>query len=182
MDLKFSDEFNAIASLAEIEAVRTGHRRILPEHLLLGLIRHKENAARKALVSLGVDIKELKRRIDGKIFIEDALEAIPRVMPTKAAAKLVHAASYEALKAGSGELLATHILLAITRSEDNVCRQILNEMDINYEKLLGQLKSSSGLREDKTIRTPKMEEAISALGEQLTNLLGSSGSKTNYPS
>lgn len=182
MDLKFSDEFNAIASIAEIEAARTGHKRILPEHLMLGLIRHKDNNARKALLSLGADLKELKKMLDDIVFIEDANMAVARILPTKAAARLVHAACYEAFKAESSELLSTHLLLALCRSEDNSCREILDKAGIRYENLLEHLKENSGFRPDTTIKTPKMEEAMSALGEQLTNLLGSSKSKIIFPS
>lgn len=89
-------------------------------------------------------------------------------------------AGYEALKSGSTELLSTHLLLALARSENTASAAYLSSNSLSYEILLEEMKRAGRLKEDTKIQTPPIEEAASALGEQLTNILASVKSKTNF--
>lgn len=182
MQIKFSDEFNNIAFRARNEALRTGCIGIGADHLALGLLRHRHNDACLTLEEFGIDLKEFKKFIDARVFQEKALSLIDqeRLRPTKAAAALVSVAGYEALKSGSTELLSTHLLLALARSENTASAAYLSSNSLSYEILLEEMKRAGRLKEDTKIQTPPIEEAASALGEQLTNILASVKSKTNF--
>lgn len=181
MQIKFSDEFNDIAFRARNEALRTGQLGIGVDHLMLGILRHKNNDACRTLSELGIDLKEFKRYIDSRIFQERALTLHDQdaIRPTKAAASVVSIAAYEALKSESPEILSSHLLLAVSRSEGNASREFMASKSVDYNRLHERIRQSGRLKESTKIRTPRMEEAASALGEQLTNLFGSVKSKTN---
>ena len=55
MEIKISDQLNGIIKYAREEAMRTGSYGIGPDHLFLGLIRHEDNTAFRALRDLGLD-------------------------------------------------------------------------------------------------------------------------------
>ena len=63
MEIKISRELNIIINFARDEAMRTGSYGISPDHLMLGIIRHRDNAAADALLGLGVDLEMLKQSI-----------------------------------------------------------------------------------------------------------------------
>ena len=67
MQLQVSEELNGIIKYSREEAMRTGSYGIGPDHLLLGIIRHEENAAFKAIQALGVEPSNLKAYIDSRI-------------------------------------------------------------------------------------------------------------------
>ena len=68
MEIKISEELNAIINYARQEAMRTGSYGIGPDHLFLGMLRHEDNTACQVLSQLDTDLQEFKRFIDSKIF------------------------------------------------------------------------------------------------------------------
>ena len=62
MEIKISDELNAIINFSREEAMRTGSYGISPDHLFLGILRHGNNVASGILQSLGTDMAEFKVR------------------------------------------------------------------------------------------------------------------------
>ena len=63
MDISISDELNSIINFSREEAMRTGSYGIAPDHLFLGIIRHRENTAADALRGLATDLDEMKQFI-----------------------------------------------------------------------------------------------------------------------
>ena len=61
MEIRISDQLNSIISYSREEALRTGSYGIAPDHLFLGILRHKENAAADALLGVGTNLQELKQ-------------------------------------------------------------------------------------------------------------------------
>ena len=64
MEISISDELNSIINFSREEAMRTGCYGIAPDHMFLGIIRHKENAGADALMGTGIDLNEMKEFID----------------------------------------------------------------------------------------------------------------------
>ena len=63
MDAKFSQRIKDVLSYSKEEAIRLGNHEIAPEHLLLGILREGEGVAIDILVSLGVNLYQLKKDI-----------------------------------------------------------------------------------------------------------------------
>jgi len=64
MDAKFSQRIKDVLSFSKEEAIRLGNNEIAPEHLLLGILREGEGVAIDILVSLGVNLYQLKKDIE----------------------------------------------------------------------------------------------------------------------
>ena len=77
MDENFSPRVKDVIQFSKEEAIRLGNKHIGTEHLLLGLIREGEGMAIDILLSLGVDVKLLRKRI------EDVSNSEISVNPTK---------------------------------------------------------------------------------------------------
>ena len=60
MEMKISDELNLIVRYAREEAMRTGSYGIGTDHLVLGILRHADNNACRALRGLGADPEHVK--------------------------------------------------------------------------------------------------------------------------
>jgi len=61
------------------EALRLGHDHIDTEHLLLGLIREGEGVGAQILVTLGVDLGELREAVLGELRTESLVGRVPRL-------------------------------------------------------------------------------------------------------
>ena len=70
--MNFSNQADTILLLSLQEAHRTGHRTVLPGHILLAVLRLEGNAALQTLKLLGADVKRLKKRLDEGL-MRDAL-------------------------------------------------------------------------------------------------------------
>ncbi|MCR5351143.1 MAG: Clp protease N-terminal domain-containing protein, partial [Bacteroidales bacterium] len=104
-----------ILGYARDEAMRTGSYGIGADHIVLGLLRHRDNNACRALAACGIEAQALKEAVDAKVFADRAVpwEERARVRPTRAAAALLGIAAYEMLKYGPPEILSSHLLLAL---------------------------------------------------------------------
>ncbi|MFN0274414.1 MAG: ATP-dependent Clp protease ATP-binding subunit [Chitinophagales bacterium] len=135
MDAKFSPKVKEVISYSREEALRLGHDHIGTEHLLLGLIREGEGLAIKVLMSLDVDVVQLRKTV------EDAIrEKSPRQtfnagsLPlTKQAEKVLKITVLEAKVLKSDTIGTEHLLLSILKNKDNIATQILGQFDIDYD-------------------------------------------------
>ena len=69
MNLILSNELNEIISYSREEAMRMGSYTISVDHLILGIIRHQDNAAFEIIMNFGIDFKDLKVKIEGQLKI-----------------------------------------------------------------------------------------------------------------
>ncbi|MCR4859898.1 MAG: hypothetical protein K5910_04460 [Bacteroidales bacterium] len=184
MEIKFSQELLTILGYARDEAMRTGSYGIGADHIVLGLLRHRDNNACRALAVSGIDVSALKQEIDAQVFAE---QAIPwhdqaRIRPTRAAGALLSVAAYEMLRHGQHEILSTHFLLALVRSGKGVAAESLRRQGLDYEKLYALMREHRFVlpREARETVLPKVEDLLGPLGEQLTRLYGNAQDKTIF--
>ena len=67
MEARFSPRVKDVITYSREEALRLGHDYIGTEHLLLGLVRDGEGMAIRVLVSLGINLQELRHNIENSI-------------------------------------------------------------------------------------------------------------------
>ena len=184
MEIKFSQELLTILNYARDEAMRTGHYGIGADHLVLGLLRHRDNDACRALAACGVDPDALKAAIDGQLFTDRAVpwQDQGQVRPTRGAAALLSAAAYEALKHGQTRILSSHFLLALLRSANNAAVDYLHGKDLRYDAVYALMREHLFVlpRSGQETVLPKIEDLLGPLGEQLTLLYGNAQAQTNY--
>ena len=115
MDDNFSPRVKDVIQFSKEEAIRLGHNYIGTEHLLLGIIREGEGVAIDIMITLGVDVKALRKKIEdlcanGSVTDQTTATNIPL---TKQAEKALKTTFLEA-KLYSSELIGTpHLLLCI---------------------------------------------------------------------
>jgi ATP-dependent Clp protease ATP-binding subunit ClpC len=138
MKIRISEEFNKIISYSREEAMRTGSYSIGSDHLFLGIIRHENNNACKALVSFGVDLDGLKNFIDANVFKNSSIpyEHFDKIALSRQAQAVLSIAVIEASKFGSAEVSAEHLLLALFRGNDCYGMAFLRKYNIGTNDLL----------------------------------------------
>ena len=184
MVIRFSQEMLTLLGYARDEAMRTGSYGIGADHIVLGMLRHRDNNGCRALAAFGIDPAAFKAEIDAHVFSDRAvpLEDRPLVRPTRGAAALLGVAAYEMLKYGPAEILSSHLLLALVRSGSGCAADYLRRQGLDYDKLYALMREHRFVlpRQAQETALPKVEDLLGPLGEQLTHLYGSVQAKTNF--
>lgn len=134
MDAKFSQRVKDVLSYSREEAIRLGNRNISSEHIFLGILRDGEGEAIDILMSLGVDLSLIRKKIEdhlqaGKELSPAEMENIPLLKTAERVLKLVY---LEARSLRSETIDTAHLLLAILKDETNMVTQLLESNNIDY--------------------------------------------------
>ncbi len=141
MDQNFSPQVKEIITFSREEALRLGNDFIGTEHLLLGLIREGEGTAIKILQALNVDLYELRREVE--LAVRDKtgknIANINSLPLTKQAEKVIRVTVLEAKSLKSPTVETEHLMLSILKNKENVCTQILQQFDVDYDTFKNEL-------------------------------------------
>jgi ATP-dependent Clp protease ATP-binding subunit ClpC len=134
MEAKFSQRVKDVLIFSREEAVRLGNDYIGLEHLLLGIIREGEGLAIKILRNLGVDISELRKKIESAVATNKEKSANPENLPLIKQAERALKITYLEAKWFNSELIGTeHLLLAILKDENNLVTKSFQNLGVSYE-------------------------------------------------
>jgi ATP-dependent Clp protease ATP-binding subunit ClpC len=137
MDAKFSQRIKDVLTYSKEEAIRLGNREIGPEHLFLGILREGEGVAINVLISLRVNLYELRKDIEatlapaGPVKVTET-DNIPLLKSSERILKLVY---LEAKSLKNTTIDTGHLLLAIIKDEDSIISRVLYEHNISYDKV-----------------------------------------------
>ena len=135
MDNNFSTQVKEIISYSREEALRLGNDFIGTEHLVLGLIRDKENTAIRILVALNVDLYELRKEIE--LAVKDKtgknIANINSLPLTKQAEKVIRITVLEAKSVKSANVESEHLMMSILKNKENIATQILSQFEVDYD-------------------------------------------------
>ena len=134
MEIRISDQLNSIINYSREEAMRTGSYGIAPDHLLLGILRHRENSAADALLGVGTDLEELKQFIDSHIFTNEHIpySELENISFSRGAQNVLSFTILEATKVRSKEAGPQHLLLAICRAAGSYGSSYLRDTGVDY--------------------------------------------------
>ncbi len=121
------------------EAHKMGNRTIDPEHLLLGIIRHKENRAMECLQEMKVNIDMLKYIVENRIKQQDLIPEDVQIPASKKLEKILRMSMLEARGQKSDIIDTEHFLLAILRDNDNLAADLLKQEGIGLDATLSHL-------------------------------------------
>ena len=147
MEISISDELNSIINYSREEAMRTGSYGIAPDHLFLGILRHRENSATDALIGTGADVEELKQFIDSRIFTNEHIpySDIDKVSFSRGTQNVLSFTILEATKLRSRHASSQHLLLALMRANGSYGCSYLNDMGIDYGMIFRYMDRNSML-------------------------------------
>ena len=140
MEARFSPRVKDVITYSREEALRLGHDYIGTEHLLLGLVRDGEGMAIRVLISLGINLQELRHNIENSIKPTTkkttGLGNIPLIRQAEKALKLTY---LEAKVYKAEEIGTEHLLLSILKDEDSVATQTLKKFNVDYKSVKDEL-------------------------------------------
>ena len=134
MEISISDELNSIVNYSREEAMRTGSFGIAPDHLFLGILRHRENSAADTLKGLGIDVEEMKQFIDSHIFTNEHIpySEIENVRFSRGAQNVLSFTILEATKVQCKQADTPHLLLALCRAGGSYGSTYLKDLGVDY--------------------------------------------------
>lgn len=188
MEYRISDKLNSILTLSKEEAERLTHSEVTAEHLLLGMIRDGHNNAVELLVKMGVNLTELRMRLESENQVPDAnADKVPieKIALSVAVTRLLKISMLEARLQKKEEADAEHLLLAMVRDRASSTARILSEYEIDYRHLLDCINNTSmepqmgmGLTDDDDEDDDMMSSRKDASQSKTTATTSKSGSKT----
>ena len=146
MEYRLSDKLNTILSLSKEEAERLMHPEVTANHILLGMIRDGQNKAVQMLSDMGVDLSELRMRLEAVRMPQDTVSdkvPIEKIALSVAVTRLLKISMLEARLQKKEEVDAEHLLLAIARDRTSSTANILSMYNVDYRSLLAQLNGTS---------------------------------------
>lgn len=141
MDRKFSLRTNAIMVLCKEEAERLHHSMVMPEDLMLAILRDGNNKAVELLAGMNVDLSILKQQLES-LNIENSNVTIDDMLLSSAVNRIIRISMLEARLHKQEEVGPEHLLLAITRENSNGVASLLQQYDIDYKRVVSELLPS----------------------------------------
>lgn len=139
MNQKFSQKIKDVLAYSREEAIRLGNTAINPDHLFLGILRDGEGEAINLLLSQGVDLNDIKKRIDKHLLQltdkQDNIKESSDIVIYKSAERALKVVFLEARSLKSDTVNTAHLLLAILKDDTNFITQLLYERNISYESV-----------------------------------------------
>ena len=137
MATKFSPDMSMILAFSKEEAERLNNGSVTPSHILLAMLRHKENSAVSVLQKLNIDLQVLKRRLeestqDNRLLIAPSINDMDFDLN---ASRVIRLGALEARLMHSESIDTIHLLLAILKANDCQASNIMSEMNVTYASL-----------------------------------------------
>ena len=150
MEISISDELNSIVNYSREEAMRTGSYGIAPDHLFLGILRHRENSAADTLKGLGIDVEEMKQFIDSHIFTNEHIpySEIENVRFSRGAQNVLSFTILEATKVQCRQADTPHLLLALCRAGGSYGSTYLKDLGVDYGTVFRYMDRNSMFERD----------------------------------
>ena len=161
MEISISDELSSIINFSREEAMRTGSYGIAPDHLFLGIIRHRENTAVDALRGAMIDIDEMKQFIDEKIFTNEHIpySDIDKISFSRGTQNVLSFTILEATKLRSSQASSQHLLLALCKAGSSYGSTYLHDMGVDYMHIYKYLDRNALLDKDTAMESEgRLEE------------------------
>ena len=160
--------------LAQDEAKRTRSEQLLPEHVLLAILKEGEGVGFKAMRSLKIDTLELRDELEHSIEHRRSGFALGDLPLSRRTRSLLEGAAEEANMSGSDYIGTEHFVVAAAREQGAVLERYLGHIGVYYEQLRAAVRllrepPSAEERRDKgiaqapppktsTARTPLLDE------------------------
>ncbi len=170
MDLeKFTERSRGFLQAAQTAALRDGHQRLTPEHLLKVLLDDKEGMAANLLTAAGADPR---RALSG---VERELGKLPKVEGSGAGqvymapelARILAQAEELATKAGDGYVTVERLLLALVLATETPSGKVLKEAGATAQGLNAAIND---LRKGRTAQSASAEDGYDALKKYARDL------------
>jgi len=131
---KFTERARRVLMLAQEEALRFGHNYMGTEHLLLGLVGEGEGVAARALANLGVELNDIRPRVEWILGRGDRAVA-GEIGLTPRAKKIIELSVDEARRLGHHYIGTEHLLLGMIREGEGIAAGVLEGLGVSLDKV-----------------------------------------------
>ncbi len=167
----FTERGKKVVQLAHREALRLGHDVIGTEHILLGILAEGEGAAVQALESLGLNLDEIRNRIESTTGKSHPILK-PVDLPLSPRAKRVLDLSIrEARNMGVNYVGTEHILLGILSEGEGVAASILLSLGVDHTLVVNEMAKFSPAGEGAPEKAGDLQDSRSKKGRTKTPTL-----------
>ena len=162
MQLQLSNELNDILAYAKEEAMRLGNYTLSTDHLILGILRHRENVTVETLIQLGTNTAQLKAYIEDAVKAKDPVpfEKENSILPSKGSENALKVMFLEARSMKMVKPDSSHLFLAILRAQDGNAVQYLEQQGITYSKFRESLLDETATDEQSATEVPQEDGHI----------------------
>ncbi len=168
---RFSERAIKVIKAAQDEAKRLSSRTVSTEHLILGMLKEKEQIVYKTLENFKISPLELKKRLEQLILEEN----LPVVQDIPFSAQLKHTIELawdEARQLGHSYIGVEHLFLGALREASGIAGRVMNEIGITYSSAKSRIISSLGEESTyhKRTRTSTTTPVLDSFSRDLTAL------------
>jgi ATP-dependent Clp protease ATP-binding subunit ClpC len=159
-----------INEYAPKEAKRLGHEYLGPEHILLGMLKTQDSVAVKVMISLNIDLMELRRELE-KRCDHDSMTLLVDPGNKDKIQKILEFSREEARKLRHSYIGSEHILLALLRDTTSIASAALGSFSITYQVIRNELNQTLGVPQSgpgniRSQITPKKETTKNPILEE----------------
>lgn len=143
MTSQFSPKVSEILAFSREEATRLASRYVGPEHLVLGILREKENPLQNLFKRMNIDEQDIKFELEKKVREDEFSEPIitSELVLNEQASNILKLAVLEARLQHTQLVDVQHLILAILHDQvNNGAKEILESNNMNYEDTLSYLQ------------------------------------------
>lgn len=140
---QFNEDAESVVVRSQQEAADLGHGFIGTEHLLLGILRGSQDAAVRALATLGIDRGEVRDAIVQAVGLGDAAPTAERLPFTARAKKVLELSLRESLALEHDYIGPEHILLGLVRDTSGLAARILRDMGADPAGVRAEIERAS---------------------------------------
>ncbi|HEY9551074.1 MAG TPA: ATP-dependent Clp protease ATP-binding subunit [Prevotella sp.] len=146
MTSQFSPKVSEILAFSREEATRLASRSVGPEHLLLGILREKNNPVHDIFARMHVNVSAIKTELEQRVRedeIGQPLNTTDLVLNEKAS-NILKLAVLEARIQHTQTVDVQHLLLAILHDQvNNGAKEVLEFNNITYEELFAYVQKAA---------------------------------------
>ena len=137
MEANLSENMRNTVNFSKEEAIRLKNGAIGVEHLYLGMMRCGECSGLNMLTALGVDIMQLKERLEKQVSNADAdirYNADSEIAMLRQTEKVLRLSYLESIKVKAKQIRTEHLILAMLQENDNLVSNLLQKAGVDYER------------------------------------------------
>ncbi len=151
MTSQFSPKVSEVLAFSKEEATRLASRSVGPEHILLGIIREKNNPIIDIFAHMDIDISSVKTELEQRVHEDEISEPIntSELILNEKANNILKLAVLEARVQNTSIVDIQHLLLAILHDKvNNGAKDVLEYNNMRYEDTLAYLQKKKNQTQD----------------------------------
>jgi len=164
----YSNEIRIVLSFAVEEAARLGSRIVTPDHLFMGILRHRSCDAVAILNELGIDLKKVKSEIEDKISFS---EPVPFDQQRSISMSDKSVEILDSCHRLHCDMNTTHLMAEIFMRWHGACTTALENSNLSLDKIPEIMGSMAGADQTKEVR--KKGSLLESCGFDLTRAASS---------